>query len=207
MLNGRTFAIIIVNKYFGVHYMEYIACYGDSLVQGFPFGTRYSWTAAVEKASGSKIKMLNFGLSGDCCDDILYRMRQYALPEYVHHVLFLGGANDIIQGRSLEHILDDYKRLLKWCEEKQYKLCIVLPLVSAEEGLNRHLLNLRQAVEQLCRDKALLLDLQPAIGLTAAERSKAYLDGVHPKAATYASMGDYAVEYLVNWLDIKTYLS
>ena len=82
-----------------------------------------------------------------------------------------------------------------------------MPLVSAEEGLNRHLLNLRQAVEQLCRDKALLLDLQPAIGLTAAERSKAYLDGVHPKAATYASMGDYAVEYLVNWLDIKTYLS
>lgn len=183
--------------------MEYIACYGDSLVQGFPFGTKYSWTAAVEKASSNKIKMLNYGLCGDCCDDILYRMRQYALPEYVHHVLFLGGANDIIQGRALEAILEDYKRLMNWCEEKQYALCIVLPLVSAEEELNRQLLNLRQAVEQLCRDRAMLLDLQPAIGLSSRERSKAYLDGVHPKALTYESMGGYAVEYLENWLKVK----
>lgn len=29
--------------------MQYIACYGDSLVQGFPFGPRYSWTAEVER--------------------------------------------------------------------------------------------------------------------------------------------------------------
>ena len=203
MLVGISFAIIVVNKFVGVDNVEYIACYGDSLVQGFPFGTRYSWTAAVEKAAGNSIKMLNYGLCGDCCDDILYRMRQYALPQYVHHVLFLGGANDILQGRSLEHILADYKRLLEWCEEKHYSLCVVMPLLSAEEELNRHLLNLRQAVELLCKNKAMLLDLQPAIGLTAAERSRAYLDGVHPKAATYESMGNYAVEYLVNWLEIK----
>lgn len=203
MLVGISFAIIVVNKFVGVDNVEYIACYGDSLVQGFPFGTRYSWTAAVEKAAGNSIKMLNYGLCGDCCDDILYRMHQYALPQYVHHVLFLGGANDILQGRSLEHILADYKRLLEWCEEKHYSLCVVMPLLSAEEALNHHLLNLRQAVEQLCKNKAMLLDLQPAIGLTAAERSRAYLDGVHPKAATYESMGNYAVEYLVNWLEIK----
>ena len=203
MLVGISFAIIVVTKFVGVDNVEYIACYGDSLVQGFPFGTRYSWTAAVEKAAGNSIKMLNYGLCGDCCDDILYRMRQYALPQYVHHVLFLGGANDILQERSLEHILADYKRLLEWCEEKHYSLCVVMPLLSAEEELNHHLLNLRQAVEQLCKNKAMLLDLQPAIGLTAAERSRAYLDGVHPKAATYESMGNYAVEYLVNWLEIK----
>ena len=61
--------------------MKYVACYGDSLVQGFPFGPRYSWTAQVEKLT--QIKMLNYGVCGDCCDDIIYRMRQYALPEYV----------------------------------------------------------------------------------------------------------------------------
>lgn len=183
--------------------MRYIACYGDSLVQGFPFGNKYSWIAAVEKAASNQIKMLNYGLCGDCCDDILYRMRQYALPEYVQHVLFLGGANDIIQGRPLEHILEDYKRLMSWCEEKRYKLCIVLPLISAETELNRYLLNLRQAVQELCKDRVLLLDLQPAIGLSDKERRQAYLDGVHPKAATYESMGNYAVEYLVNWLEIK----
>ena len=63
--------------------------------------------------------------------------------------------------------------------------------------------DLRQAVEQLCAGRALLLDLQPAIGENNKTRSLAYLDGVHPKAATYESMGDYAVEYLLNWLDIN----
>lgn len=112
--------------------MKYVACYGDSLVQGFPFGPRYSWTAQVEKLT--QIKMLNYGVCGDCCDDIIYRMRQYALPEYVHHVLFLGGANDILQGRRLEDISRDYKRVLEWCEEKQYSLCVVLPFISTEPG-------------------------------------------------------------------------
>lgn len=79
--------------------MKYVACYGDSLVQGFPFGPRYSWTAQVEKLT--QIKMLNYGVCGDCCDDIIYRMRQYALPEYVQHVIFLGGATTYCRGAVL----------------------------------------------------------------------------------------------------------
>ena len=38
--------------------MKYVACYGDSLVQGFPFGPRYSWTAQVEKLTQIKIAQL-----------------------------------------------------------------------------------------------------------------------------------------------------
>ena len=179
--------------------MQYIACYGDSLVQGFPFGPRYSWTAQVEGLT--QIKMLNFGECGDCCDDIIYRMRQYALPEYVRHVLFLGGANDVLQGRRLESISSDYLRLLAWCAEKQYRLCIVLPFISTEQALNRQLLNLRQEIEHVCAGKALLLDLQPAIGLDAPARRAAYVDGLHPKAATYEAMGRFAAPLLSKWLE------
>lgn len=181
--------------------MQYIACYGDSLVQGFPFGNKYSWTAAVEKIA--PIKMLNYGLCGDCCDDILFRIRQYVLPEYVQHILFLGGANDVLQGRRLENILEDYKRLLQWCDEKNYRLCLVLPLLSADEYLNRHLWDLRQSIEQLYTEKALLLDMQPAIGLDVAARKAAYLDGVHPLAKTYEAMGMYAAPGLLKWLAEK----
>ena len=178
--------------------MRYIACYGDSLVQGFPFGTKYSWTAQVEKLTN--IKMLNYGVCGDCCDDILYRLRQYALPEYVRHILFLGGANDIMQGRKLDAIIYDYKRLLNFCTEKDYKLCIVLPLISSDELLNRYLLNLKQEIVTSFAAQALLLDLQPAIGQTAKERKHAYLDGVHPTAATYEEMGTYAAPFLQKWV-------
>lgn len=181
--------------------MRYIACYGDSLVQGFPFGNKYSWTAAVEKVA--PIKMLNYGLCGDCCDDIIFRMRQYALPEYVQHVLFLGGANDILQGRPLAKILEDYKRLLQWCAEKNYRLCLTLPLLSADEYLNRRLWDLRQSIEQLYAEKALFLDMQPAIGLDVAARKAAYLDSVHPLAKTYEAMGMYAAPILLKWLAEK----
>ena len=178
--------------------MRYIACYGDSLVQGFPFGTKYSWTAQVEKLTN--IKMLNYGVCGDCCDDIVYRLRQYALPEYVRHILFLGGANDIMQGRKLDAIIYDYKRLLDFCTEKDYKLCIVLPLISSDELLNRYLLNLKQEIVTRFAAQALLLDLQPAIGQTAKERKHVYLDGVHPTAATYEAMGAYAAPFLQKWV-------
>ncbi len=178
--------------------MFYIACYGDSLVQGFPYGPKYSWTASAEKAGN--INMLNYGLCGDCCDDILFLVRQYALPDYVRHILFLDGANDILQGRRQESILENYRRLLSWCAERKYALCVALPLVSADEYLNRRLIQLRQDVELLCKGKAFTLDLQPAIGLDAGARKRAYLDGVHPLAATYEAMGAYAAPLLASWL-------
>lgn len=179
--------------------MKYIACFGDSLIQGFPFGPAHSWTAAVEKTA--PLKMLNYGLCGDCCDDILYRMRQRPLPEYVRHLLFLGGANDILQFRSQKMILEDLKKVLRFCQEHQLQLCIVLPLISAEDELNAHILPLREQITAQFAEAAYLLDLQPAIGLDAGARKKAYLDGVHPKAPTYEAMGIYAAPLLAAWTE------
>ena len=179
--------------------MHYIACYGDSLIQGFPYGPKYSWTAQVEQLT--QLKMLNYGICGECCDDIVFRVRQYALPAYVKHILFLGGANDILQGRKLEAVMDDYKRLLAFCEEKQYQLCIVLPFISADAYLNRQLLNLKQELVMHYAHKALLLDVQSAIGLDAGARKKAYLDGVHPLAKVYTAIGEYAAPILQKWVD------
>lgn len=178
--------------------MKYVACYGDSLVQGFPFGPRYSWAAQVEKLT--QIKMLNYGVCGDCCDDIIYRMRQRRAAGICAARYLLGGANDILQGRRIEDISRDYKRVLEWCEEKQYSLCIVLPFISTEQALNRQLLNLRQEAEHICGGKAFLLDLQPAIGMDAGARFKAYVDGIHPKSQTYEAMGNYAAPLIWQWL-------
>ena len=178
--------------------MHYIACYGDSLIQGFPFGSRYSWITEVEKHT--QIKMLNYGICGECCDDIVFRVRQYALPAYVQHILFLGGANDILQGRRLDAIMHDYQRLYEFGQENNYRLCIVLPFISADEWMNRHLLNLKQELETRFSEKAFLLDVQPAIGLDAGERKRAYLDGVHPLAKIYTAIGEYAAPKLQAWV-------
>lgn len=181
--------------------MKYIACFGDSLIQGFPYMNDSSWIAEVENRTN--IKMLNYGVCGECCDDIYYRLRMTMLPEATKHILFLGGANDIIQGRPQKCILEDMAKLLKWCEQKNYKLCIVLPLISAEPVLNKYLVALGEKIKEQFADKALLLDLQPAIGLTDEEREDAYLDGVHPKAITYKLMGVYAAPILEAWVKEK----
>lgn len=179
--------------------MDYIACFGDSLVQGFPFGKRHSWTAAVE--SDGQITMLNYGLCGDCCDDILARMKMTALPDYVKHIVFLGGANDILQKRPQKFILADLEKVLLWCEENNKQVLIILPFISSDEKFNVHLLALRAAIAETFGKRAELLDLQPAIGLTQAERERAYLDCVHPKSETYAKIGEYALPYLKKWLE------
>lgn len=178
--------------------MHYIACFGDSLIEGFPFGKNASWVAELE-ATG-EIKALNYGLCGDCTDDIFDRLRYMYLPEQVKHIVFLGGANDVIQGVPEKFSMEIFRKLVKWCEEKDYKLCIVLPLISSDDYLNRRLLNLKQELQVRLKDQVYFLDLQPAIGLDAGTRVNAYLDGVHPTAATYKKMGEYARPLLLKWL-------
>ena len=169
--------------------MQTVACFGDSLIYGLPFGPRISWLAEAEKLTGDKF--LNYGVCGDCTDDILSRLKTMPLPAHIKHILFLGGANDIIQMRPQKFILEDLDKTLS----------IVLPLVTAESRLNEYILPLRDVISARFAERAWLLDLQPAVGLTAAERKKAYLDGVHPTAAVYRAMGTYAAPLLRNWLE------
>ena len=89
--------------------MNTIACFGDSLIEGFPFAPENSWIAQVKKNTG--IRILNHGICGECCDDIKDRLVWRPLPKEVNHVLFEGGMNDIIQGCPLyiSRILRDGK--------------------------------------------------------------------------------------------------
>lgn len=181
--------------------MVHIACFGDSLVQGFPYGNDYSWVATSEKLLGAKVKLYNYGLCGDCCDDILYRMRSYPLPKEVTHIIFLGGANDVLQGCSREYTLNVFPKLLDFCREHEYKLAIILPLISGDEYYNRALLNLKQDLEHRYKDKIELFDVQSVIGTTREERLKAYIDGFHPRVTVYEALGSYLADKLENWIN------
>ncbi len=145
--------------------------------------------------------MLNYGVCGECCDDVFERVRNTVLPENVRHILFLAGANDIIQGRPQKYIMEDFRKLTQWCEEKNYNLCVVLPLISADAMLNVPLQAIGRSLQERFADKVYLLDLQPAVGMSSIERRRAYLDGVHPKATTYKDMGKYAAPLLNAWLE------
>ena len=95
--------------------MQTVACFGDSLIYGFPFGPRISWLAEAEKLTGDKF--LNYGVCGDCTDDILSRLKTMPLPAHIKHILFLGGDNDIIQMRPQKFILEDLDKNLEILSE------------------------------------------------------------------------------------------
>lgn len=137
--------------------MQTVACFGDSLIYGFPFGPRISWLAEAEKLTGDKF--LNYGVCGDCTDDILSRLKTMTLPAHIKHILFLGGANDIIQMHPQKFILEDLDKTLRYCQSKNFDLGIVLPLVTAESRLNEYILPLRDVISACFAERTLLLDL------------------------------------------------
>ena len=174
-----------------------VACFGDSLIYGFPYGEMYSWVYVVEKTTG--IRMINYGICGETCVEIGQRLRFGKLPAGVSHLLFFGGANDVLQMTPAEVSLGEVRRVIDYAEEINLPICIVLPLLSGEESVNTKLAGLREKMTKLAEGRAYVLDLQPAVGMNAEERDTAYSDGFHPKAAVYEKMGNFAAPLIDNW--------
>lgn len=173
-----------------------LACFGDSLVYGFPFSPDYSWTAVLEKYG---VSIINKGVCGATTGEILDNMRYAALPKGVNRVLFFGGANDIIQGVPKKVVLDTIEKVKTLAAEEDWRLCLALPLLSGEEGANGKIGELRA---ELSREAGVfILDIQPAIGRSEEDLREAYLDGWHPKAKVYERMGEYAASILLKWLE------
>ena len=176
-----------------------VACFGDSLVQGYPFGTEISWVATAAKITG--LHLLNYGQCGECCDEILFRLRETVLPGAVRYVLFMGGMNDILQNRSLTMILEDMQQASAWCAGKHYKFCLVLPWLSGDACLNEQVLKLREAMRTSFKHVT-FLDFQkafPDLAGTKYNQPQFFLDDVHPTAATYELLGKFAVPFLQKW--------
>ena len=156
--------------------MKTIACFGDSLIEGFPFSPENSWIAQVKKNTG--IRMLNHGICGECCDDIKDRLIWRPLPKEVTHVLFEGGMNDIIQGCPLTFSIEQIKLAKQFCDEQN-------------------------AAKKEFENKCCLLDFEPMF-LTKKHRMEWFIwDGVHPKAETYEALGNFASPFLETWIKEK----
>lgn len=137
--------------------MNTIACFGDSLIEGFPFSPENSWIAQVKKNTG--IRMLNHGICGECCDDIKDRLIRRPLPKEVTHVLFEGGMNDIIQGCPLTFSIEQIKLAKQFCDEQNAAFCLVLPWLCGAEELNHLIERLREAMKKNLKTNVICLTL------------------------------------------------
>ncbi len=178
--------------------MRIIACFGDSLIQGFPFTSENSWIAEVEKRTG--ISMMNYGYCGECCDEIRYRVTSRMIPDGCEHILFLGGMNDLLRKRPVAYILKDMDDALQWSLEQEFHFCLVLPWFCEHRELNLKIKQLRNEMTRRFEGKCLLLDFQKVYPAGVQMHAWFFWDGVHPQSCAYQKMGEYAAPILEKWL-------
>lgn len=182
--------------------MRTIACFGDSLIQGFPFTEENSWIARSEFLNN--INMLNYGRCGECCDDISDRLTRRPLPQEITHVLYEGGMNDIVQGSPLSFTLEHIQKAAIFCREQSRPLCLVLPWRCAAPELNPCIERLRNAMQNKFSKDCYLLDFSPVFKEPPPLHHYFIWDGVHPTAETYQKLGDFAAPRIENWIkDVK----
>ena len=179
--------------------MSKIACFGDSLIQGFPFTEENSWVACVETIIG--MPMLNHGCCGECCDDIADRLTRRFPDSQITHILFEGGMNDIIQGCPLSFSLEQIKKAQHFSTMANRPFCLVLPWYCAASELNPLIQRLREAMLKNFSDSCFLLDFEPMFGPLSPRNRYFIWDGVHPTAATYEELGRYAAPILQQWIE------
>ena len=179
---------------------ENIACFGDSLIYRFPYDNNSSWLDVVNRNS-KMVNCLNYGECGFTCDDIFERIKSVYLPDNIHHLLVLGGANDIMQERPLKNIITDLANIANWCAGKQLNLCLILPFLTAYTNYNDRLSLLRREILNHKFDKTYILDLLPAIIINSNISADAFFDDIHPTSETYSKIGCYAVTFLDKWVE------
>lgn len=181
--------------------MNHISCFGDSLIQGFPFTEENSWIAKVERLTDCK--MINYGICGECCDDIADRLTLHPLLPEVTHVLFEGGMNDIIQGSPLTFTLSQIKKAVDFCHNQGRPFCLVLPWLCAAPELNPFIERMRSAMRQKFAASCYLVDFMPVFKKTVSQHHYFIGDGVHPTAKTYQDLGVFAAPLIKKWVDGK----
>lgn len=179
---------------------ENIACFGDSLIYGFPYNNDSSWLNIVNKYSNT-VNCINYGECGFTCDDVYDQMQSFYLPKNVNHILVLSGANDILQERPIKNIISDLANIANWCADRRFALCIILPFLTAYQNYNEKLSLLRKEIFNRTFSENFVLDLQPAIWQDTKIDSDAFFDGIHPTSQTYAKIGFYAIPFLDKWIE------
>lgn len=208
-----------------------IACYGDSLIQGFPFMKENSWVATAERTGAGTWE--NHGICGECCDDITDRVLRRRNWNDARLLLYEGGMNDIIQGVPLPFSLGQMERARRCAAEAGLPTLFVLPWYCAAAELNPFIRRLRDGMrQQFPQGKRVpgtgaakeadgtettgtdgpgvwFLDFEPVFPqgegdeLAAKRRPYFIWDGVHPTAETYELLGNYAAKTFMGFDAVK----
>ena len=171
-------------------------CYGDSLVNGYPFPRNNSFPSILAKKTGADIQ--NHGMNGITAGDV-FRVLEGDLADGTDAVLISCGSNDFMLGsmspRQVTYTVSKMTDISSARGVKKIFICappltdpaqaaiMWMPGISYEQ-VNRHLEEYRQLLERSfdgpASEKMHFIDIQ-----TDYKKYAKYIDGVHPTAEGY----------------------
>ena len=79
-----------------------IVCIGDSITYGFEVEGTLTWIGRLRREE--EINLLNVGINGDTCGNMLGRFKEHVIDLAPKAVFIMGGGNDILAGTPLEYV-------------------------------------------------------------------------------------------------------
>ncbi len=144
--------------------------------------------------------VLNRGVNGERTDEICRRLEKDLSRFKADVVVVLAGVNDLYQGRSVDEIWENLKKIYALAEAKNLRImaCTVLPYNTSTQSIRHRMMELNQRIRGevllknylFCNTYELLNDPSHA-GMLAGTP-----DGLHPDVAGYRRMGEAITDVL-----------
>ncbi|SMQ65105.1 acyl-CoA thioesterase-1 [Devosia lucknowensis] len=117
--------------------------YGDSLMAGLGLSAQDSFAGQLQQALGDDVTIVNASVSGDTASDGLARL-DWSLAERPDAVILELGANDMLQGRSVDTMRQSLTAILQRFGDEN--IPVLLAGMRASPGLGTDYVNAYEAV-------------------------------------------------------------
>ncbi len=151
-----------------------IVLFGDSHIEYFE---------ASELLNDRRIR--NRGIGGETAEDLLHRVDDVTRGE-PRKVVLLVGANDALQGKSLDRYLADMRALIEQLRMRSGSLLILSIPPCGDRSVQARIDEFNQALHRLCKDRNIdHIDLDPVLKEDGLLDPHLTTDGVHLNVEGY----------------------
>ncbi len=184
-----------------------IVCIGDSITYGYEVEGSQTWIGRLRREE--EINLLNVGLNGDTCENMLMRFKEHVIDLEPKAVFIMGGGNDILAGTPLEYVTNNVAMMAQMALNKGIVPMIgISPEPSAKDvpAEWHQLMDYNEVREQMAAYREWLVtfakaNLLPYIDFDSGMKKRLragyrryFLDGVHPNPAGHKIMAGIAKE-------------
>jgi acyl-CoA thioesterase-1 len=165
---------------------------GDSITQGYPFGSKASWVNILKNEHGLNIE--NKGINGDTLEGMLERFDndvKFLSPKLV---IVMGGTNDVFDGYSLSAMEYNLKQIVKRAEALSIKPIIGIPIPVDDPAVEAKLKRFRFFLKEFTiQNKIPVINFYNEMVDSSGKIKAEYdFDGVHPSREGYKIMSKVA---------------